>query len=720
MNQLVQNLRSGNTVLEEIPRPQVKRGAVLIRTTRSLVSLGTERMLVEFGKASLIEKARQQPDKVKMVLEKVRTEGLMPTLEAVFSKLDQPLPLGYCNVGVVTEVGAGVVEFRVGDRVVSNGPHAEVVCVPQNLVAKIPDNVSDEAATFTVVGAIGLQGIRLAEPTLGETLVVFGLGLIGLLTAQLLRANGCRVIGIDLDPDKCQLATSWGLHTINPSQGQDPVLSVLEFTRGVGSDAVIITASAKTNDIVSQAARMSRKRGRIILVGVVGLELSRAEFYEKELRFQVSCSYGPGRYDDDYEQNGIDYPLAFVRWTEKRNFEAVLHALSSGAIRVEEMISDRVPFEQYQRIYDNISESKSIASILEYGASEQIHSNAAVLTAETGYRIAAKRESKVANQLVGIIGAGNFTNATLLPALKGSGAEVKYIASSGGVSSSVLAQKFGIPNSTTDYRDLLNDPEISTVLITTRHGSHAHFATEALRSGKHVFVEKPLALTHDQLSQILEAYNERPEATLMVGYNRRFSPHSRAIRQALGDQPGPLNIVATMNAGALPPNLWVHDLETGGGRILGEACHFIDLCSYLTGSNVTSVCMNAMGPNAPLNTDNASILLRYANGSNAVINYFANGSKAYSKERIEVYSLERTFVLDNFMVTRGYGAKGFKTVRTRLDKGHKAQFQAYMASLKAGENAPIRIDELVNTTLASFAALESYQKQCWVDVSAII
>jgi len=511
------------------------------------------------------------------------------------------------------------------------------------------------------------------------------------------------------------------------------VHSVLEYTRGVGADAVIITASAKTNDIVSQAARMSRKRGRIVLVGVVGLELSRAEFYEKELRFQVSCSYGPGRYDDDYEQKGIDYPLPFVRWTEKRNFEAVLHALASGAIRVEDMISERVPLEDYRQIYGSIGQSKSIASILEYDSAQQATTQAGAepvdiknpstpsATPHSAFRIphsafeTPHSEFRIPHSL-GLLGAGNFTKMTLLPALKGSGAEIRHIASSGGVSGAALAKKFGIPNSTTDYRDLLNDPVLGAVLITTRHGSHAHFVTEALRAGKHVFVEKPLALNREQLDRILEAHREHPESSVMVGFNRRFSPHIRAIRQALGEQPGPLNLVATMNAGAIPPGAWVHDLESGGGRILGEACHYIDLCTYLTGSRVVSVCMNAMGPDAPLNTDNASILLRYANGSNAVVNYFANGSRAYSKERVEVYTRERTWVMDNFRETRAYGVKGFKTLRTRMDKGHKAQFHGYVQFLKTGKGDMIPMDELVNTTLASFAALESYQQGRWVAV----
>ena len=363
MKQIIQDLKSGQTILEEVPAPLVKSGAVLIKSTNTLVSLGTERMLVEFGKANLIEKARQQPDKVKMVLDKIKTDGLMPTLETVFNKLNQPLPLGYCNVGEVIAVGKGVKEFKVGDRVASNGNHAEYVSIPQNLVAKVPDNVSDQEAAFTVIGAIGLQSIRLLNPTLGERIVVIGLGLIGLITAELLLANGCEEIGFDFAQAKVDLAKAKGVKAFNLAQGGDQVKIVEEYTNGVGADGVIITASNKSNDIISNSAQMSRKRGRIILVGVIGLDISRADFYEKELTFQVSCSYGPGRYDEAYEQKGQDYPLPFVRWTEKRNFEAVLSAIASGKLDVKSLITEELPLEDFQKIYGNIGSSKSIATL---------------------------------------------------------------------------------------------------------------------------------------------------------------------------------------------------------------------------------------------------------------------------------------------------------------------------------------------------------------------
>ena len=364
--QIIQNLKTGETILEELPAPQVKAGHVLIQTLRSLVSLGTERMLIEFGHANLIQKAMQQPDKVKMVLDKIRSDGLLPTMEAVFNKLGQPLPLGYCNVGKVIGLGNGVTEFQVGDRVASNGPHAEIVCVPKNLCAKISDGVSDDAAAFTVIGAVGLQGVRLLKPVFGETVVVIGLGLIGLIAVQILRANGCRVIGFDYDQTKVDIAGKLGIIAVNPAGGTDQVRFVEEQTGGIGADAVLIAALAKGNEIISQSARMSRKRGRIVLIGVVGLDISRAEFYEKELSFQVSCSYGPGRYDDDYEQKGQDYPIAFVRWTEKRNFEAILSVIESGQLDVESLITKRVPLAEYSSIYESMSGSSSIASLLVY------------------------------------------------------------------------------------------------------------------------------------------------------------------------------------------------------------------------------------------------------------------------------------------------------------------------------------------------------------------
>lgn len=713
MKQIIQSFKTGETILEELPAPRVSRGTVLIRTSHSLVSLGTEKMLVEFGKANLIQKAKQQPDKVKMVLEKIKSDGLLPTLETVFNKLGQPLPLGYCNVGFVEEVGEGVSGFSVGDRVASNGPHAEFVCIPQNLVAKIPDNVPLEEGAFTVISSIGLQGIRLCNPTFGETIVVIGLGLIGLLTAQMLLANGCRVIGIDIDEAKCAIAKKWGVFVINPAKGGDAVKEVLNETTNIGADGVIITASAKGNTIIADAAKMSRKRGRIILVGVIGLDLSRADFYEKELTFQVSCSYGPGRYDEDYEQKGQDYPLSFVRWTEKRNFEAVLQSISQGKLQVKELITERVALADFKEIYGSIGASKSVASILVYPASDNKAGQ------DSNFNTLKLTDKKFSNSkgILGLIGAGNFAQMTMLPALKAAKAQMKYIASSGGLSGTQLAKKFDITHSTTDYKVILQDSEIDAVLVTTRHNSHSKLVIEGLKANKHVFVEKPLAINSTELESIIEVLSlDDTEGSLMVGFNRRFSPHIRAIKSHLGSSPGPLNIVATMNAGFIPANVWVHDMQVGGGRIIGEACHYLDLCVYLTGSLISEICLNALGEKPHVNSDNASILVKFKNGSNAVINYFANGSKAYSKERLEIYSNERTFVMDNFRKTTGFGVPGFKKLSTKLDKGHQAQFQKYIEFLQKGGEPLIKKSEIINVSKAALASIESLKSRSWITI----
>jgi len=705
MKQIIQDLKSGATILEEVPAPMVKSGCVLIKTTRTLVSLGTERMLVEFGKANLIDKARQQPDKVKQVLDKIKTDGLEPTVKAVFNKLGQPMPLGYCNVGKVVAVGHGVTEFQIGDRVASNGPHAEYVCVPQNLVAKVPDNVSDEEAAFTVIGSIGLQGIRNLNPQLGETIVVTGLGLVGLVTAQLLKANGCNVIGIDFDQQKVDIAKEKGIIAINPATGVDPVSFVEENTDNVGADGVIITASAKGDEIIHQACQMSRKRGRIVLVGVIGMNMRRDDFYKKELSFQVSCSYGAGRYDEEYEQKGHDYPLPYVRWTEKRNFQAILNAISNGGLDVKSLITEVVELENYEEIYGDMRKRGSIASILKY---PERTNDTSVVAIEGRSMIPSKGK-------IGIIGAGNYTSSTVVPCLTKAGAKIKYIASAGGLNAKVLAKKAGAEMATSDYQEILKDQEVDMVIVTTRHNLHAKMVLESLQAGKSVFVEKPLCLNLDELKQIENAYQlAGKNVTLTVGFNRRFSPFALKLKKMVGD--GPKNIVATMNAGFIPPEMWVHDLEIGGGRIIGEACHFIDLCSYLAGSKVKSVCMNAMGENPQENTDNATIMLKYENGTNAVINYFANGSKAYQKERIEVFSQERVFILDNWRKLEGFGAKGFSKMKGTMDKGQINEFSMLNDRLVNGGDALIPFESIMNTTKTSFAAIQSLKENRWIEI----
>ena len=708
MKQLIQHLQNGETILEEIPVPQVRKGCILIKTSRSLVSLGTEKMLVEFGKANFLEKARQQPERVKQVFDKITTDGLKPTFQAISRKLSEPIPLGYCNVGEVVAIGEGITEFKIGDRVASNGHHAEVVCVPKNLVARIPKNVSDDEATFTVVGAIALQGIRLSNPTLGETVAVIGLGLIGQLTVDLLQANGCEVVAFDFDQSKVDLANTKGIKAFKVSEDIDTVKIIQEITQNVGVDAVIITASTKSNDVISQVAKMSRKRGRIVLVGVVGLEIDRADFYEKELTFQVSCSYGPGRYDDNYEKNGQDYPIDFVRWTLNRNFETVLKFISTGQLKVQPLITEVVDFQDYKQIYDNIGKSKSIASILKY--QEDIEVDQTTITLK-------KPIAQNTNAVLGIIGSGNFTKATVIPILFKLKANIKYLSSSSGLSGTLLAKKFNVQYSTTNNDDILSDSEVDAVIITTRHNAHARMCIAALKAGKHVFVEKPLALSLEEINEIIKVY-EQTNKTLAVGFNRRFSPFVQGIKQKLRGLNLPINAVITINAGEIPSNHWTQDMNIGGGRIIGEACHFIDLITYLSGSLVDSVVMNSMGENPQENTDNATILLKYQNGSTGVINYFANGNKSYSKERIEVYSQGRTMIIDNFKKSKYYGLKssGISGLFKSQDKGHHEQFRLFLERLKNGGEAIIPFEEIINTSRASICAVESLRLGAWVKI----
>lgn len=705
MKQIIQDLRHGDTILEEVPAPLAKKGHLLIRTRRSLVSLGTEKMLVEFGKGSLLSKARSQPDKVKQVLNKIKTEGLLPTLEAVFNKLDEPLPLGYCNAGEVIAVGENVTGFSVGDRVANNGPHAEFVSVPQNLAAIIPKNVSYEEAAFTVIGSIGLQGIRLANPTFGETIVVVGLGLIGLITAELLVSSGCNVIGFDFDDDKIRLANKRGVKAFS-AKSNDPVSTIMSITNEIGADAVIITASSPSHDVISQAANMSRTKGRIVLVGVVGLNINRADFFKKELSFQVSCSYGPGRYDNFYEQKGVDYPIGYVRWTEKRNFEAILDALSKQTLNVKDLITKRVCIDDYNKVYNNLKDP-GIASILEYSNKTDSPERAII-----------SKNVKInsGKGVIGIIGAGNFTKMVIVPNLKKIDAKLKYIASAGGLTAKSLANKYGFEYTTTDYKKILIDKSVDTVFITTRHNKHANMVLESLKSEKHVFVEKPLAINQNELDLIYEFYKTNSvKKILHVGYNRRFSPHAIKAKKLLGDA-NDINIVATMNAGYIPADSWVHDMKIGGGRIIGEACHFIDLMIFISGSNVESINMNTLGKKSFENSDNAIITMKFKNGSQGVINYFSNGSKNYPKERVEIYSQQKTLIIDNFKKLNGYGFKGFSNLKTRLDKGHVNQFKNFIDSVKEGAPPLIPFDEIYNSTKAVLCAIKSLKSKTTIKI----
>lgn len=696
MKQILQNLKNGETELAEIPCPAVGRGQVLIQTCRSLISVGTERMLVDFGKASLLDKARQQPEKVKLVLEKISTDGLFATLDAVQSKLGQPLPLGYCNAGVVVAVGPEVTEFVVGDRVASNGNHAEMVRVPKHLCAKIPDGVSYEAAAFTVLSAIALQGIRLAKPELGERVVVIGLGLIGLLTVQLLRAQGCQVMGIDFDEGKLALARKFGALTVNPAKGEDSVAAALAFSDRRGVDAVLITASTKSNDPVSHAAQMSRQRGRVVLVGVTGLALNRSEFYEKELTFQVSCSYGPGRYDKQYEEGGIDYPIGFVRWTEQRNFEAVLSMLADDRIDVESLISHRFEFNDAVRAYEVLTGDRSaLGIVLNYEAtSSQLQQRTVSL--------ASPRSHALGEPVLGILGAGNYASRVLIPAFSKAGARLGTIVTNGGVSGAHFGKKMGFASVSTDDAQIFDDPAINTVVIATRHDSHASFVVKAIEAGKHVFVEKPLALRMDELDRIQAAWHQRVSKggaapVLMVGFNRRFSPLIAKMKLLLRPVSAPKVFVYTCNAGAIPADHWTQNAEAGGGRLVGEACHFVDLLRYLAGSPISKFQVITMGRNPAVSPvdDKATISLQFEDGSMGTIHYLANGGKRFPKERLEVFAADAVLQLDNYRVLRGFGWAGFRKMGSwTQDKGQDACVKAFLETIRQGGEAPIAVEQI--------------------------
>ncbi|VFR97134.1 putatve zinc-binding dehydrogenase [plant metagenome] len=689
MKQILQDMSKGTTYIAEAPAPTLRRSSVLIDTSVTLVSAGTERMLVGFGKASYLEKARQQPERVKMVLEKVGTDGLLTTIDAVRSKLAQPLPLGYCNVGVVAQAGADVQGIKVGDRVVSNGPHADVVSVSQNLCAVVPDCVDDESAAFTVVASIGLQGMRLAQPTLGECFVVTGAGLIGLLTVQLLRAQGCRVLAIDFDDSKLALAAGFGAQVCNPGRGEDPVAAGLAFSRGKGVDGVLITASTKSSDPVTQAARMSRKRGRIVLVGVTGLELNRADFYEKELSFQVSCSYGPGRYDPEYEEKGRDYPLGFVRWTEQRNFEAVLDLMASGQLDVSPLITHRYAFEDAERAYESLtSDTSGLGILLQYTsgvASRQVRN----VVLRDGVSFSPQQP------VLGFVGAGNYASRMLIPAFKAAGAQFHSIATAGGINGVIHGEKAGFAQASSDTDAVIANPAINTIVIVTRHDSHAHFASQALAAGKNVFVEKPLAIDAEGLAAVRAAYEDRLQhegspPQLMVGFNRRFAPHVQKMKQLLAPVKEPKSFIMTMNAGAIPPNHWTQDNATGGGRIIGEACHFIDLMRFLAGSPIVSVQARRMGdhPGVLIREDKAAIILGFEDGSFGTIMYLANGAASFPKERVEVFAAGRVLQLDNFRKLQGFGWPGFKKMSAwRQNKGQAACAAAFLDGLRTGTPA---------------------------------
>jgi predicted dehydrogenase/threonine dehydrogenase-like Zn-dependent dehydrogenase len=700
MKQLLQNLKAGRTFVEDVPAPMVQPRHLRIASSVSLVSAGTERALVDFARGSLLAKARQQPEKVAQALQKISVDGLQATVEAIQSKLDEPMTLGYCNVGQVIEAGDGAGDFRSGDRVISNGKHAEVVVVPHLLCARIPDNVSDEAAAFTVIGAIALQGVRLAAPTLGEDFVVAGLGLVGLLTVQMLRANGCRVLGIDSDPDRLALACQFGAETVDLSIGEDPVARALTFSRGRGVDGVIIAASTASNEPVSQAARMCRKRGRVVLVGVVGLALNRSDFYKNEITFQVSCSYGPGRYDPGYEEAGHDYPLGFVRWTEQRNFEAVLGMMAAGGIDVDPLITHRFAIDDAVKAYDLLTSSERSLGIL------ITYPDAGRAAAVTRVDLVAEPRRKADRVVMGFVGAGNYSGRVLFKAFRAGGATLHTIASAGGVSAVHYGRKYGFLHAESRTDAIFADAEIDTVCVATRHDSHAQLVRAALQAGKNVFVEKPLCLTLEELEDIAtDLRNVTKPSLLMVGFNRRFAPMVIKAKALLASLKEPKSFIMTVNAGAIPNDHWTQDPKVGGGRIVGEGCHFIDLLRSLAGAPIETYAATHLrtsgGSTLP---DTAIITLHFADGSVGVVNYFANGSRAVPKERLEIYCAGRILVLNNFRKLIGYGWPRFSSMRSwRQDKGQEACVAAFVAAVKNGGAAPIPPAEIFEVSRVSIA-----------------
>ena len=700
MKQVLQHLGTGVLASQPVPCPQLRAGQLLIESRASLISPGTERMLVEFGRGNWIAKARQQPDRVRQVLEKSRTDGVAATLEAVRAKLDRELALGYANAGVVVRVANGVEGFRVGERVVSNGPHAEIVAVPRNLCARIPDGVTDDEAPFAILAAIALEGLRLAAPTLGERFVVTGLGLVGLLAAQLLRQAGCRVLGLDMNPARLALAGRWGVETLrlDPNDSAQVIERARDFSAGRGVDGVLIAAATESNEPVRQAAAICRQRGRIVLTGVAGLELSRDLFFQKELSFQVSCSYGPGRYDPAYEQDGHDYPFAHVRWTAQRNFEAALDLMADRRLDVAPLVSHRFDFAQAEEAYELLaSGAPSLGVLLRYspalGAQREKLQTRVVLTR---LRTEAVQSGGL---VVGVLGAGEFAGKVLLPELARSGATLKTVVSSTGLGAAWAARKFSFGMAASDEDAVLADHEIDTVVIATRHDSHARLTAAALRAGKSVWVEKPLARTEAELDLVTQAWMASAQPRLMVGFNRRFAPFAQDLRRRL--RPGPKEFRYTVNAGAIEAGHWTTGQAEGGGRILGEACHFIDLLRYLCGAAIVKLEARASGGGAQL-------WLEFADGSTGVVDYLTSGARAFPKERLEVFAGGRVLVLDNFRRLQTYPARmrDWLPAWRRQDKGHGAAMHAFLAAVRQDTPSPISFDELVEVSRWSILAAD--------------
>ncbi|HTG88113.1 MAG TPA: bi-domain-containing oxidoreductase, partial [Pyrinomonadaceae bacterium] len=700
----MQNRKTGRPFVGEVPVPALQRGRVLVRTVASLISAGTERASVELVSKGLFQEARQRPDLVKAVVAKVKSEGLLNTFASVRDKMAASSTLGYSAAGIVAEVADDVTEFHIGDRVACAGvgfaSHAEVLSVPKNLCVHLPDEVSFEAGAFGTLGAIALQGVRLAEPTLGESIVVIGLGLVGQLTIQLLKANGCRVFGLDLDLARVALAIELGADRAVVSN-EEAANEIEKWTRGRGADAVLITAATDSNQPVELAARVSRLKGRVIVVGMTGLDIPRAPFFSRELKLIISMSYGPGRYDPNYEERGHDYPLPYVRWTEKRNIESFLELIGDKRVNVERLTTHRFRIEDAERAYALISAESTepyLGVLLNYDPDREV-------TTRVPLTPAVQRAEKAIR--LGVIGAGGYVPAMLLPHFKSEGVEFRSIATASGVSAHDVGKRFGFAQAVSNAEEVLDDPDINLVVIGTRHDSHAELARKALERGKNVFVEKPLALDDDQLDQVLLAA-ANSTGKLMVGFNRRYSPLARRAKEFFADRNTPLSIVYRVNAGRIPKEHWTQDAVEGGGRIVGEVCHFIDLMQFLTDSTPVSVFAESMSAKSDktVDADSVFITLRFADGSNGSIAYLSEGDKSLPKERVEIFGGGRTFVLDDYRrATLHKDGREEQVTLKSQDKGQQSQVHEVCACVLQGTEAPIRVNDLTATTRATFRIL---------------
>jgi predicted dehydrogenase/threonine dehydrogenase-like Zn-dependent dehydrogenase len=732
MKQLIQSIKEGNLTVAEVPAPLARAGGVLVRTRASLVSAGTERMVVDFAEKNLLQKARSRPDLVRQTMDKAKREGVLTTLEAVQNKLDQPMSLGYSCAGEVIDVGAGVTRFKIGDRVACAGGgyavHAEVIAVPQNLVVPIAEHVTDDAAAFVTLGAIALQGIRLAEPKLGETVAVIGLGLLGQLTVQMLRAAGCRVVGIDLQSARAELALRSGAHAAVTSS-EEFVIACQQYSGGHGADAVLITADTKSSQPLELAGEASRDKGVVVAVGAVGMTIPRKVFFEKELDFRISRSYGPGRYDTEYEEKGRDYPYGYVRWTEGRNLEAFVAMIAESQVDVASLISHRFPVDDAAQAYDLITGKRDepfLGVVLTYPEAPSMNRKIVLhdsATQAAKFASGGQSHALAAVQL-GVIGGGNFANATLLPAIKNV-PEIKLvgIASGSGLSARSTADRFKFDYCTTETAQVFADPAVNTVAILTRHDLHARQVVAALAAGKHVFVEKPLCLTESELDEVVAAYSdakpvEGHEATnnssapmVMVGFNRRFAPFVSELKKHLASVKEPLMMTYRVNAGFIPLDHWTQDEVLGGGRLRGEGCHFIDLLCSLASAKPRRVTTRVLPDANRYAQDNFQVTIEFADGTLGTVVYTANGDKGFPKEYLEVFGGGLAARMDDYrsLSIRQGTTRVDRAARLRQDKGHRAEWQAIAAHLTGKASAPISFDALVLSTRATLAAYRSLQ-----------